>query len=83
MTTVQLTLTLPDSLANAAGEAGLLTPDAIEHLLREAVRCKAVNELFDTMDKLADANFPLMTMKEIQAEVDAVRARRRNRAVGA
>lgn len=80
MTTVQLTLNLPDSLANAAGDAGLLTPDAIERLLREAVRRKAVDELFEKMDELADANFPPMTMEEIQAEVNAVRAERRNRA---
>lgn len=83
MTTVELTLNLPDSLANAAGDAGLLTPEAIERLLREAVRRKAVDELFEKMDELADANFPPMTMEEIQAEVNAVRAERRNRAAGA
>lgn len=83
MTTVELTLNLPDSLANVAGDAGLLTPEAIERLLREAVRRKAVDELFEKMDELADANFPPMTMEEIQAEVNAVRAERRNRAAGA
>ncbi len=82
MTTVQLTLNLPDSLANAAGDAGLLTPQAIEALLREAVRRKAVDEMFGKMDELADANFPPMTMEEIQAEVNAVRAERRKRAAG-
>lgn len=71
MTTVQLTLNLPDSLANAAGDAGLLTPEAIEALLREAVRRKVVDELFQKMDELADADFPPMTMEEIQAEVNA------------
>jgi len=46
------------------------------------VRRKAVDELFEKMDELADANFPPMTMEEIQAEVNAVRAERRNRAAG-
>jgi hypothetical protein len=34
------------------------------------------------MDKLAAANIPPMTMEEIQAEVDAVRAERKARAAG-
>ena len=77
---MELTVTLPDGLASEAKAAGLLTPEAIEDLLREAVRRKAVGELFDTMDRMADANIPPMTMEEIQAEVDAVRQARRERA---
>lgn len=80
MTTWEVKLNLPDSLAQEAQKAGLLTPDAIERLLREAVRRSAVDELFGVMDRLADANTPPMTMEEIQAEVDAVRAKRRTRA---
>lgn len=80
MTTLEVKLNLPDSLAQEAQKAGLLTPDAIERLLREAVRRGAVDELFGAMDRLADANIPPMTMEEIQAEVDAVRAERRARA---
>ena len=71
---------LPDTLAGEARAAGLLTPSAIERLLREAVRSKAVNELFETADRLAATNMPPMTMDEIQAEVDAVRNARRERA---
>ena len=77
---MELKLNLPDTLANEAQAAGLLTPQAIERLLREAVRSKAVNELFETADRLAAANIPPMTMEEIQAEVDAVRRARRERA---
>ena len=80
MTTLEMKLNLPDSLAQEARKAGLLTSDAIERLLREAVRCRAADELFGAMDKLADANIPPLTMEEIQAEVDAVRAERRARA---
>ena len=77
---MELKVNLPDTLANEAKAAGLLTPQAIERLLREAVRSQAVNELFKTADRLAAANIPPMTMQEIQAEVDAVRKARRERA---
>jgi Arc/MetJ family transcription regulator len=77
---MELTINLPDSLANEAKAAGLLTAEAIEKLLREAVRRNAVDELFDAMDRMADANLPPMTMEEIQAEVDAVRQARHERA---
>ena len=73
---MEFKLNLPDALANEAQAAGLLTPQAIEQLLREAVRRKAVNELFEAADRLAAANIPPMTMEEIQAEVDAVRRER-------
>ncbi|MCC6532191.1 MAG: hypothetical protein IT531_06560 [Burkholderiales bacterium] len=77
---MELTVNLPDSLAKEAKAAGLLTAEAIEKLLREAVRRKAVDELFDAMDRMADANLAPMTMEEIQTEVDAVRQARRERA---
>ena len=81
MTTIQIDL--PEATAQAARDAGLLTPQALERLLNDALRCKAVGELFEKMDELADANFPPMTMDEIQAEVNAVREERRKRAAGA
>jgi len=80
MTTIKIEL--PDATAQAARDAGLLTSQALERLLNDALRRKAVDELFDKMDELADANFPPMTMEEIQAEVNAVRAERRKRAAG-
>jgi hypothetical protein len=80
MTTIQIEL--PDATAQAARDAGLLTTPALERLLNDALRRKGVNELFEKMDELADANFPPMTMEEIQAEVNAVRAERRTRAAG-
>jgi hypothetical protein len=53
---------------------------SLERLLREAVRRNGVNELFETADRLAAANIPPMTMQEIQAQVDALRQARRERA---
>lgn len=72
-----LTIDLPDILANEAKDAGLLTPNAIEAMLRENLRHRAIDSLFNAADKLAAANFPPMTMKEIQEEVNAVRAQRK------
>ncbi len=77
MTTLQLTLELPDNLADAANQAGLLKPEALERLLRDAVRRQAGAELLAIADELTAANIPPMTLEEIQAEVDAVRAERR------
>lgn len=81
MTTV--TLNLPDMLAAEANAAGLLSPEAIEQMLRENLRSKAIDGLFTAADKLAAADFPPMTMEEVQAEVNAVRAARKQRATGA
>lgn len=77
-----LTIDLPDNLAQEARDAGLLNPEAIETMLRENLRKRGVDELFAAADKLAAANFPPMTMEEIQQEVNAVRAERRQRAPG-
>lgn len=81
MTTIKIEL--PDATAQAARAAGLLTPQALERLLNDALRRQPVDELFEKMDALADAGFTPMTMDEIQAEVDAVRLERRKRAAGA
>ena len=77
-----LTIDLPDNLVKEARNAGLLAPDAIETMLRETLRRHTVNGLFTAADKLAAANFPLMTMEEIQEEVNAVRTRKTQRAPG-
>ena len=72
-----LTIDIPENLVKEAQEAGLLAPDAIEGMLRECLRRRAVDELFQAADKMASAKVPPMTMDEIQAEVNAVRAQRR------
>ena len=61
MTTIKIEL--PDATAQAALDAGLLTSQALERLLNDALRRKAVDELFEKMDELADANFPPMKME--------------------
>ena len=51
---------------------GLLSPKAIERLLREAVRRRAAGrELLSVADRVAAAGIPQMSAEEIQAEVQA------------
>ena len=45
MTTVELTLNLPDELAQRAKNGGLLTPNAIEAMLREQFKQQAGEQL--------------------------------------
>jgi hypothetical protein len=77
-----LTIDLPDTLIKEAQNAGLLKSGALQKILREAMQRKAVDELFETADQLTDANFPAMTLEEIQVEVNTVRTERKRRASG-
>ena len=77
MTTLEVKLNLPDSLANEARQAGLLTPEELERLLREALRARRVERLTAVRETLATNPLPPMTPEEIQAEIDAYRAQDR------
>lgn len=77
MTTLEINL--PDSLAQEAKKAGLLTPEAIEQMVREAIRQRALGELKQAMDRMAAVDGPIMTPEEIQEEIKAARAERRAR----
>lgn len=76
MTALTIELDLPDQLAEDARNAGLLSPAAIEALLREQLKRRGVGELLEMADRLAAVDLPPMTDEEVQAEVDAVRAER-------
>jgi len=82
MTTLELKLNLPDGLAKEAASLGLLDPDSLQALLREAVRNRRIAILTEARKKVAAAGIPPMTMEEIQAEIDADRAERRAKAAG-
>lgn len=73
-----ITVSLPDELAQQAENAGLLRPDAIAELLREAMKKRQVDQLFTAMGKLASLE-PALTEEEIDAEIDATRAERARR----
>ena len=81
MTTVQIEL--PDQLAEEARRAGLLSQEAIERLMREAIRRQALAELKDAMNRMASTDEPEMTPEEIAQEIKAARAERRAREAGA
>ena len=81
MTTIQIEL--PDATALAARKAGLLTPRALVRLLTEALeRQQAADSLLAIADRVAAAGIEPMTMEEINAEVKAARAQRRQGAGG-
>ena len=71
MTTLQVKLELPDPLAAEAKAAGLLTPEQLERMLREALRVLRVEKLALSREVLATNPLPPMTPEEIQAEIDA------------
>jgi hypothetical protein len=81
MTTIQIEL--PDAMAQAARDAGLLTPQALERLLNDALKRKqAADSLLSIADRVAATGIEPMSMEEIDAEVKAARADRRQRASG-
>lgn len=81
MTTIQIEL--PDATAQAAREAGLLTPQALERLLNHALQRKqAADSLLSIVGRVAEAGIAPMSMDEINAEVKAARAEQKQRAGG-
>ncbi|MHB8747483.1 MAG: hypothetical protein ACYC7I_13330 [Gammaproteobacteria bacterium] len=77
MTTLQVELELPEPLAKEAGTMGLLEPQALQGLLREAVRSRRIARLTEARGRIAATGIPPLTMVEIQAEIEADRADQR------
>lgn len=77
MTTLEIKLTLPDKVANDAQAAGLLTSEAIEVLIAEALSRKSFSEPRSVADRVEAAGIKPMSMEEINAEIEAYRAERR------
>ena len=81
MTKIQIEL--PDATVQAARDAGFLTSEALDRLLNDALRRRqAADFLLSIADRVAAAGIPPMSMEEINAEVKAVRAERKQRAGG-
>ncbi len=75
-----LTIDLPDNLVQEAQDAGLLNPEAIETMLRENLRRRGVDELFQAMDRMAAVDSPpVMSPEEVAEEVHTMRAERRSK----
>lgn len=79
MTTLEVTLDLPDRLAREAQAAGLLTPRGLSRLLRQAMQRRAAQALLAGAARATASGSKVLSMKEIQAEIDAVRRVRRAR----
>lgn len=77
----EITLTLPDNLAQEAQANGLLRPESIASILRAELRRRRVNRLFAAADRLADLDDPV-TELEIAEEIAAAREERRLRNAG-
>lgn len=73
MTTVDFKLSLSDQLRREAEAAGLLSPKAIERLLREELRRRRANGLFAAAGRLSALDLPPLTDDEIAEEIRRVR----------
>ena len=74
MTELELKLYLPDQIANQAKAAGLLTSEAIERLVREAIRKAAAQRLIEYGKRLREPGSSEITEAELESELKAVRA---------
>lgn len=73
-----LTIDLPDKLAKEAQDAGLLNRESIEAMLREHLRQRNIDELFEAMDRMARVDTPpVMSPEEVAEEIRRIRAERR------
>ena len=77
MTTVQITL--PDELAQKAASAGLLSPEAMEAMLREQLRRTAAQALRSMWERAPAKELTPEIEQEIVQAVRAARAERRRR----
>lgn len=81
MTTIRIELS--DETFKAAREAGLLTSQALDKLLTQAIRRQVAGDsLLGIADRVAAGGVAPLPMEEIAAEVKAARAERRQRASG-
>ena len=74
MKELELKLSLPDRIASQAKAAGLLTSEAIERLVRQAIRKAAAERLVEYGKRLREPGGPEITEAELESELKAVRA---------
>jgi hypothetical protein len=79
MSTVQVTLTLPEDLVEQAQSLGILTDDGFARFLESAInREESPDRLVATLTKLLSLGRPI-TPEEIQAEIQAEEIRQKRR----
>ncbi len=79
MTRLELQLDLPDQLARDAQAAGLLTPKALRALLKDAMQRRAAQALLTAAQRASAAGSRPLSMRQLQAEVAAVRRVKRGK----
>jgi hypothetical protein len=76
MTTIQITL--PDELAREAEEAGLLSSESLERMLRQKLNAPTLVQVFEAMDRVSEPDDEINFSPEaIADEVRAMRAEKR------
>ena len=73
MATVDFKLSLSEKFRQEAEKAGLLTPKAIERLLREEIRRRQADNFFAAADRLAALDLPALSDAEVEAEIQKAR----------
>lgn len=73
---MEVTVTLPNALAQEAEAQGLLAADVMEQLVRSELERRRRAKLFATANRLANDEPPL-TAAELEAEIAAARVERR------
>ena len=71
MANLELTVTMPEAVAKEAQAVGLLQPEALERLFRDAIRRRQQEQLFSAADRLAALDLPPLTETELNAEIEA------------
>ena len=79
MTTLEVTLDLPDRMAREAQAAGLLTPHALRGLIKDAMQQRAAQALLAGAARATEAGSKRLSLPSVQAEVNEVRADRRSK----
>jgi hypothetical protein len=79
---LEIRLRLPGSIAREAEARGLLEPESLESLLREEIRRRRIDRLFEAADRLGSVPLPPLTDAEVEAEIRAVRSRQRTSHAG-
>jgi len=78
MSQTTITLQLPDNLVDEASASGLFEPAIIEKLLREELRRRRIDQLFEASDSLSSLRIPILTEAEVKAEIQAARDARKS-----
>ncbi len=70
---------LPDSLAQEARQAGILTQDRVEQWVRQQVNRQKLHRLFQAVDQATADGAEYMSPEEVSSELAAMRAENRSR----